>query len=104
MYRYVGSGRRPCLFGSHSRPVYPVAGTEALYTQYTQAILDRYGKKFEFATKAKMMGRSPIGAANILIADTGIPLTAEEFTDELYGTLRTVFHTVQLMPGLFHRL
>ena len=51
-----------------------------------------------------MMGRSPIGAANILIADTGIPLTAEEFTDELYGTLRTVFHTVQLMPGLFHRL
>lgn len=75
------------------------ADTECLYTEATQAILQRYGKNFDWEVKTRLMGRSPIEAARILVEATGIPLSPEEFHHELYGSLGEIFPNAKLMPG-----
>lgn len=41
--------------------------TEPVYTIATQEILAKYGKKFEWSLKSKMMGQRAIDAARILV-------------------------------------
>lgn len=75
------------------------ADTEVLYTECTQAILSRYGLVFDWSIKAKTMGRAPLAAAQVLVDEVNLPMTAEEFHRELYGNLMEKFPDARLMPG-----
>lgn len=77
----------------------PIPDTESLYTECTQRILDRFGQSFEWAVKAKMMGRPPLDAAQVLVDELQLPMTAEEFHTELYGKLMDFFPDAKLLPG-----
>lgn len=73
--------------------------TEKLYTQATQEILDPYGKQFDWATKARMMGRAPLVSAQLLIDAMQLPLTPEEFLAAKKPLLERLFPTCEPMPG-----
>jgi len=53
-----------------------IVDTERVYTEATQIILDRFGKKFDWDLKMKMMGRRAIDAGNLLVDTLQIPMTA----------------------------
>ena len=62
-------------------------------------MLDPYGKTFEWSVKSKMMGRSSIGAAQVLVEDLQLPLTAEEFVKMSKEKLMQQFPSAPLLPG-----
>lgn len=70
-----------------------------LYTECTQDILDKYGLKFEWSVKSKMMGRPPLVSAKVLVDELNLPMTAEEFHSTLYGSLMEKFPDAKLLPG-----
>lgn len=78
----------------------PFVDTESIYTECTQSILDRYGKKYTKESKIRAMGRPRLEAAQVVVDDAGIPLTAEEFSKELYALLFQRFPTAKYMPGI----
>lgn len=78
----------------------PFVDTESIYTECTQSILDRYGKKYTRESKIRAMGRPRLEAAQVVVDDAGIPLTAEEFSKELYALLFQRFPTAKYMPGI----
>ncbi|PRQ37425.1 putative glycerol-1-phosphatase [Rosa chinensis] len=75
--------------------------TEKFYTEVQEIILARYNKTFDWALKAKMMGKKAIEAARVFVEDTGLSdsLTAEDFLVEREAMLQKLFPTSELMPG-----
>ncbi|PNW79118.1 hypothetical protein CHLRE_09g401330v5 [Chlamydomonas reinhardtii] len=76
--------------------------TEGAYTVAQQRILDRFGRKFTWELKAKMMGRQALDAARVLCED--LKLTPEEITPEQFlverdALLQEAFANSPLMPG-----
>ncbi|XP_058966898.1 pseudouridine-5'-phosphatase [Pocillopora verrucosa] len=74
--------------------------TESIYTRVTQEILDPYGKTFDWSVKSKMMGRSPMGAAQVLVEELQLPLTSEEFVELSKEKLLQLFPSAPLLPGV----
>jgi pseudouridine-5'-monophosphatase len=76
--------------------------TEKFYTEVQEIILARYGKKFDWSLKAKMMGKKAIEAAKVFVEDSGIgdSLSAEQFLVEREEMLKSMFPTSELMPGV----
>jgi pseudouridine-5'-monophosphatase len=58
-----------------------------------------YNKQLTWEIKAMLMGRPSEESAKILIERTGIPLSPEELLSMLSARQRTLFSTVQPMPG-----
>lgn len=56
--------------------------TERIYSEATQSILDRFGKKFEWSLKSQMMGLRGPEAAQLLVDQLQIPISAQEYLDE----------------------
>ena len=73
--------------------------TEKIYTTVTQELLDPYGKIFDWSVKSKMMGRSQIEAARVLVEELQLPFTAEEFGTMSTEKLWELFPTAALLPG-----
>jgi len=76
--------------------------TESAYTVAQQQILDRFGKTFTWAMKAKMMGQKALDAANVLISDLNLQgkITGEEFVAEREKILDNLFADSKLLPGV----
>eukprot|EP00252_Welwitschia_mirabilis_P026447 TRINITY_DN868_c0_g1_i1.p1 TRINITY_DN868_c0_g1~~TRINITY_DN868_c0_g1_i1.p1 ORF type:complete len:235 (+),score=58.26 TRINITY_DN868_c0_g1_i1:224-928(+) len=76
--------------------------TEKFYTVVQERILERYGKKFDWSLKAKMMGKKAIDAACIFITENGLEgtLSPEEFIIEREDMLQNMFPESELMPGV----
>ncbi|KAL3700610.1 hypothetical protein R1sor_018632 [Riccia sorocarpa] len=75
--------------------------TENFYSIVQEKILARYGKKFEWSLKAKMMGKKALEAGQILVKELGLEgvLTPEEFITERESQLQVMFPHTELMPG-----
>ncbi len=73
--------------------------TEPLYTKATQMVLEPHGKTFEWETKSRMMGRSPLESAQTLIDAVGLQMTASEFLARKRPLLEDLFRQSQPMPG-----
>ncbi|OAV94007.1 hypothetical protein PTTG_06718 [Puccinia triticina 1-1 BBBD Race 1] len=73
--------------------------SERLYTQVTNEVLAPYNKQLTWEIKAMLMGRPAEESARILIERTGIPLSPEELISMFATRQRTLFSTVQPMPG-----
>ena len=67
--------------------------TEPLYTQTTQAIVQRFGKDFSWDIKADMIGRAALDSARYLVDALELPISAEQYLEE-----RTVL-LAPLFPG-----
>jgi len=73
--------------------------SERLYTQVTNEILAPYNKQLTWEIKAMLMGRPSEESARMLIERTGIPLSPEELLAMFASRQRTLFPSVQPMPG-----
>ena len=74
--------------------------TEKIYSEVTQSILDRYGKKFEWSVKSKLMGLPPMESTTVLIESLDLPMTPEEYLAEAQSKLEEQFLDADLMPGI----
>ncbi|KAL2635537.1 hypothetical protein R1flu_007016 [Riccia fluitans] len=76
--------------------------TENFYSIVQEKILARYGKKFDWSLKAKMMGKKALEAGQILITELRLEgvLTPEEFIAERESQLKVMFPDSELMPGV----
>lgn len=73
--------------------------TERLYTDATQQIVGRFGKRFDWAVKADMIGRPARDSARHLVAALDLPITPEEYLREREALFRTLMPTAEALPG-----
>ncbi len=73
--------------------------TERFYTEASQQIVARYGKRFDWSMKINMMGRSPIEAARYLVDVLQLPISAETYLEERERVLRQLVPGSAPMPG-----
>lgn len=73
--------------------------TEGFYSEASDLICQRYGKRFTYDVKLKQMGRKAEEAAQVFIEMTGIPMTWEEYLDERETILHQLFPRSKIMPG-----
>ncbi|MCC6213704.1 MAG: HAD-IA family hydrolase [Polyangiaceae bacterium] len=73
--------------------------TEPLYTAATQAIVGRWGKRYEPELKARMMGQSSAVGARMLVAELGLPLEPEEYLALRRPALEALFADAPALPG-----
>ncbi|PVU97319.1 hypothetical protein BB561_000646 [Smittium simulii] len=76
-----------------------ILDTETLYTEAINSALEEYGQVMKLETKLKMMGRDSISATKILLEDTKIPLTCEEFISKVDVFKNKVFKNTQFLAG-----
>ncbi|OAQ28143.1 HAD-like protein [Linnemannia elongata AG-77] len=74
--------------------------TETLYTEITSEILGRYGKRYDFELKAKLMGLREKESAAILVAESGADMTPEEYLHERHLLQLERFPHCVPLPGV----
>ena len=77
--------------------------TERLYTEATQEIVGRFGKRFDWSVKAHMIGRPARDSARYLVETLDLPMTADEYLREREVLFRTLMPTAQALPGARRR-
>lgn len=73
--------------------------TEPFYTRASQVIAQRFGKDFDWALKARMMGREASQAARTFVEALELPLTPEAYLEERRALLEAWFPGARPMPG-----
>jgi pseudouridine-5'-monophosphatase len=73
--------------------------TEHYYTEATQHIVGRFGKRFDWSIKSNMMGRSAIEAARYLVQTLDLPITPEQYLKERESALAKSVPLAEPMPG-----
>ncbi|MBN1652894.1 MAG: HAD-IA family hydrolase [Deltaproteobacteria bacterium] len=73
--------------------------TERLYTEATQQIVGRYGKRFDWSIKVNMMGRASIDSARYLVNRLVLPISAESYLEQREVILSRLFPNCEPMPG-----
>jgi pseudouridine 5'-phosphatase len=73
--------------------------TEKLYTQATQEVVGVFGKTFDWSLKSRMMGRDELDAARVLVAELGLPITAEEYLARQLPIAEALFRVAEELPG-----
>jgi pseudouridine-5'-monophosphatase len=73
--------------------------TERLYTAATQQIVGRFGKRFDWAVKADMIGRPARDSARHLVDALDLPITPEDYLREREVLFRTLMPTAEALPG-----
>lgn len=58
-----------------------VLDTETLYTAATLNVTSRYGKDYPFELKRKLMGRSTVESARLLLEELQLPLSVDEYIE-----------------------
>ena len=73
--------------------------TEIVYTEVTQEIAGRFGKKFDWSIKANMIGRAEMESARYLVDTLELPISAEDYLSERNEMLRRGLAGCDPMPG-----
>lgn len=63
-------------------------------------VAKRYGKRMTWETKSKIMGTTAKSYTKIIVDDLSLPITPEQFMQELDSEYPKVFPLVSLMPGV----
>ncbi|XP_065304275.1 uncharacterized protein [Dermacentor albipictus] len=90
-------------FKSVSHVIFDLDGllldTEKLYTGAAETVASRYGKKFTWDLKKRVMGTPDADAARTIVESLGLPLTPDEYMAAVDQIYEKTFPTAQLMPG-----
>ena len=73
--------------------------TERYYTEVTERIVGRFGKRFDWSVKVDMMGRPAAEAARHLVETLQLPLTPEQYLEERETLLAELMPLSEPMPG-----
>ncbi|XP_043263407.1 pseudouridine-5'-phosphatase isoform X3 [Colletes gigas] len=73
--------------------------TEKLYSDAFNRITNRYGKTFTWEHKAKIMGFKTTAVAEAVVEMLSLPLTTEEFQNQVVKIYQEIFPSAELMPG-----
>ncbi|XP_050460626.1 pseudouridine-5'-phosphatase-like isoform X1 [Cataglyphis hispanica] len=73
--------------------------TEYLYTKAFNRTINRYGKEFTWEHKAHVMGFKSNDVAGYIIEELDLPLTPEEFKQEITEICQELFPRTKPMPG-----
>lgn len=73
--------------------------TELIYTKAFNHITNRYGKEFTWEHKAKTMGFKTKDVAQAVVEMLSLPITAEEFENEVVKLYQELFPSANMMPG-----
>lgn len=100
----------PCQLEALGRPVKCVLfdmdglllNTESFYSVATNRILKRFGLKFSWEIKSRMMGKKALEAIKIMVAHYGLEgkVEPEAFLKEREEILDTLFPQAELMAGV----
>ncbi|XP_052784493.1 pseudouridine-5'-phosphatase-like [Mya arenaria] len=73
--------------------------TERLYTEATQKLCDCYGKQFTWDVKKQVMGKKEPESAKMIVDMLKLPMTVEQYIEDIHKEYDTLFPTVPLLPG-----
>ena len=73
--------------------------TEPMYTEATQAIVSRFGKRYDWTLKKRTIGGGAVRGAEIVIEALELPLTVEQYLAERDIKLEVLFARAEPMPG-----
>ncbi|NEP63432.1 MAG: HAD-IA family hydrolase [Symploca sp. SIO2G7] len=73
--------------------------TERLNRQVNQTIASRYGKDFNETVHRQMIGRTAPDSARIMIELLQLPLTCDDYRCQRYELIKTLYPTVEPLPG-----
>eukprot|EP00026_Physarum_polycephalum_P013949 Phypoly_transcript_14410.p1 GENE.Phypoly_transcript_14410~~Phypoly_transcript_14410.p1 ORF type:complete len:227 (+),score=39.75 Phypoly_transcript_14410:216-896(+) len=73
--------------------------TEPINISITQEILASFGKSYELSLKHKMMGKKALDSAQILVEETKLPITPEEYLRIREPMQWLQFANVAALPG-----
>jgi pseudouridine-5'-monophosphatase len=93
--RSLLSGARGVLFDMDG----VLLDTEGIYTEATRRVLGPDADRFTFRVKEKLMGRSPLESATILVRELDLALSAEEYLALKKPVLLELFAACQPKPG-----
>jgi pseudouridine-5'-monophosphatase len=74
--------------------------TEPFYTQAAQAVVERFGKVFDWELKREVMGGGPLAGAAIVVERLGLPISAEQYLAEREAILLTLFAASRPLAGV----
>ena len=75
--------------------------TERIYTEVMSKIGAKYGKKFTWEIKVKMMGMPSLKSAEKAVEEMELPITAEQFLEEAKIHKQELFPQCNMLPGKF---
>ncbi|XP_028049968.1 pseudouridine-5'-phosphatase isoform X2 [Monomorium pharaonis] len=73
--------------------------TEHMYLKAFNRITNRYGKEFTWEHKAQTMGFKTKNVADYAVKTLELPLTTDEFKQEIIGIYQKLFPHTEPMPG-----
>lgn len=76
-----------------------MSDTEYLYSKAFNRITNRFGKEFTWEHKAHVMGFKTKNVARYVVEELELPLTPEEFRQEIAEIYRELFPQTNPMPG-----
>lgn len=74
--------------------------TEPFYTQAAQAVVERFGRVFDWELKREIMGGGPLAGAAIVVERLGLPISAEEYLAQREAILLTLFAASRPLAGV----
>ncbi|XP_037572205.2 uncharacterized protein LOC119454312 [Dermacentor silvarum] len=90
---------KPELFGLPPFEEVPKRNTEKLYTGAAESVASKYGKKFTWELKRRVMGTPDADAARTIVEVLGLPLPPDEYMAAVDHIYEETFPNAQLMPG-----
>ncbi|XP_037523598.1 pseudouridine-5'-phosphatase [Rhipicephalus sanguineus] len=77
-----------------------VLDTEKIHEEAVQSIASRYGKKYTWELKVKLLGTTGPDSARMVIDGLNLPLTVDDYLADLGRIYAEKYPKVDLMPGV----
>ncbi|KDO75726.1 hypothetical protein CISIN_1g016755mg [Citrus sinensis] len=73
--------------------------TDGMFSEVLKTFLVKYGKEWDGREKHKIVGKTPLEEAAIIVEDYGLPCAKHEFVNEVYSMFSDHLCKVKALPG-----